>query len=156
VCDAVLWESGPRDGSGELRGGRLIFSNGSVFVGVGRGTQYLGITPRTSQNDRVWIIGRDRIDHLVFPDTRGSDWSMTGMGFQIYRSRGPKSYETSVTVPLWSVVFATGIAPTVWLIRSRKRRRISCAAHNLCLRCGYDLRASKDRCPECGRPISSA
>ena len=41
------------------------------------------------------------------------------------------------------------ILPALWLIRRARQRCQSRAG--LCPQCGYDLRATPDRCPECGR-----
>ena len=41
----------------------------------------------------------------------------------------------------------------VWsFLRKRADRR---RMQNLCIKCGYDLRGSKERCPECGREFDA-
>ncbi|HVX87146.1 MAG TPA: hypothetical protein VH253_20345 [Phycisphaerae bacterium] len=53
---------------------------------------------------------------------------------------------------LYYLLFLVALYPVMHAISMwRQRRRHS---QDLCTRCGYDLRASKDRCPECGTPFS--
>ena len=54
----------------------------------------------------------------------------------------------AVRVPAWFVVLLLGVIPlpTLWS-RTRRARR---SRAGLCPRCGYDLRGSPERCPECG------
>ena len=53
-----------------------------------------------------------------------------------------------VALPYWALLLLSAAAPVargvVWY-RGRRRRRVG-----LCPSCGYDLRATPDRCPECG------
>jgi hypothetical protein len=71
---------------------------------------------------------------------------------RLFQTPSPARY---VKVPWWSLVLLTAAAPTIGLgraVRLRRRRR-----RGLCLRCGYDLRATPGRCPECGhRPAAAA
>ena len=48
----------------------------------------------------------------------------------------------------WLLAILFGIPPAALLVGSmRRRRRLRCG---LCVACGYDLRSSPERCPECG------
>lgn len=89
--------------------------------------------------------GRLFVGHLP-PQTEGifsTPWS--------FRFMDGGGYYFGLVVPLWLPTLMFGIACScayMPFLRRRRRRRLG-----LCLKCGYDLRGSKDRCPECGTAL---
>ena len=52
------------------------------------------------------------------------------------------------SAPYWFILIVTGAFPAAWWV---KRRRVRARRREgRCLRCGYDLRATPGKCPECG------
>jgi hypothetical protein len=127
-----------------------------------------------------WVAstpGRIFITHLVyrfdadgqaekFARNRGEGWhhgetSDESDEFPFWRTLGFRVNWTShlrqgtgtinaqqVSVPHWFVLLLSAIVPGLWAkswLRQRVRLR-----KGLCLACGYDLRATPQRCPECG------
>jgi hypothetical protein len=57
----------------------------------------------------------------------------------------------------WWLPAVTGtVLPAYWVWRRARQQRAIRKAKGLCLRCGYDLRASSGRCPECGATAATA
>jgi len=80
---------------------------------------------------------------LAGPKIAGSQWSIAPVGF----SRHLGSAVVWIAyVSDWLIVTVTAVLPSIWLIARRRRQR----GAGLCTTCGYDLRATPDRCPECG------
>ncbi len=73
-----------------------------------------------------------------------------GLGYRKteYPASDPTSIDYDLYVPHWIPSLAFAVLPAIWYFRlARIRGRIH---RGCCIRCGYDLRATPNRCPECG------
>jgi hypothetical protein len=126
--------------------------NGRRFYKVisGHGTVDFLVIPRWPQEE--WFrVGR--YDPYVYYGTRYSK-RLLGFGTEAI---WPEYGGRYVNVPHWFFVFIFALM-AVWLGRKWWRGRID--ASGKCGVCGYDMRATPQRCPECGaagtRPASGA
>jgi len=71
------------------------------------------------------------------------------MGLEVGHASRRGVYDAAaVAVPDWMVAGLAAALPALWAIQTLQRRKR--VRENHCLNCGYDLRATPDRCPECG------
>jgi predicted RNA-binding Zn-ribbon protein involved in translation (DUF1610 family) len=70
------------------------------------------------------------------------------------RSPGETIFRKGLTIPWWFFMAGLSIAPAIWARRiGRRRKLLRLIKAGRCVNCGYDLRASVARCPECGQAI---
>jgi hypothetical protein len=128
---------------GSSSAGGIICRDGDVQLY--RAERYMGTFLATGM-----VFGP--IDHFLIRgnDYMGSPLGEDGGGF-FYRAIYGVSW-TGFTIPLWKLVIIFCLYPCGRLFdmalsarRDRQKRR-----QGFCAICGYDLRATPDRCPECG------
>jgi len=82
---------------------------------------------------------------------RPGDWGWSVPGVLAFRHYDGRRFSMSLTlVSLWSLAVVAGAWPAWRALRWLRIRNDPRIAGGLCETCGYDLRATPDRCPECG------
>jgi hypothetical protein len=107
-----------------------------VMETLARGNEFYVATP----------AGR-RPKYAIFREGEGSQWGpIRSWAYEGSKTVGFDS--RALSVPHWTLALILALPPAIWAGLYLRRRRRHKAG--LCPACGYDLRATPDRCPECG------
>ncbi len=80
----------------------------------------------------------------------GYSGGYSGSGFQPARPMGTATV-LNIGTPDWFLALVAAMFPTVRAMAwYGVRRRVKLASRAICANCGYDMRATPHRCPECG------
>jgi len=108
--------------------------------------------PFGAENDIDFILERAS---LVARPRKGSYYyQRLGVVFLKIVSPAHSEGRINVLIPYRVPVGLAAILPILWtMTKLRPRKRFG---RNLCQNCGYDLRATPERCPECGTVVARA
>jgi hypothetical protein len=122
--------------------GVVVFSADSVYDEAANGPPFV-LFNLGSEPTGVWDRPGSMLKRAGF---MAEHWRTSrGSGFVALWSVG-----WDVAVPHWFLALLFSLWPAIVLGRHRQRRADRRRAAGLCAGCGYDLRGSPDRCPECG------
>jgi hypothetical protein len=142
VIDSMTWfpEGGSDRGYGYVAGVGVLSLERVVL------SRPVGADQREYASERV--TARDRASHRRW---MGAD-SWYGFGWLVINFVNPRAKlygcRQYLSVPYWFLVLCAALLPAAKLYR---RLRGGGNMAGRCARCGYDLRATPERCPECGK-----
>ena len=94
-------------------------------------------------------------DYLALNADDTTLWAVPGPSGPAIKHRTAVVPYVNMQLPFWMLAAIAAFLPTIWIIEraSRRQQRRRLQRSGLCPRCGYDLRASPNRCPECGTAV---
>jgi len=144
VSDRLSWERNfhAADGSIFRMYTSLVSERGCILIQTSRISQQL--FPRLLNKDEGWHYYHVPIDAYLFIHSI----SASRFGFGYERKVYPDQSLRTVAIPYWFATIIFAISPGLRITGFLRRRR-HLSSHR-CPTCGYDLRATPARCPECG------